>query len=135
MNFIDTVLVADVPNKNKHIYPKSLLVKIVSDFQDMIKTRSLFGQMDFPSDAKIYLENASHIVTKLTMKGDEMVAEIETISSPCGKVLKDLIENKAKITLRPYGVGGGKLDEDGNIVIDSSYKMISISVVDSEKAA
>jgi len=135
MNFRGEVLVADVPNKNNRIYPKHLLEEIVAKFQDVIKNRGLIGQMGYPGDSMIHFAEASHIVTDLAMEDNKMVAEIETIQTPCGKELEKLLKGDAKIALRPYGVGNGKVNEDGVLVIDDSYKMISISVVDAEKAS
>lgn len=130
----DTVLVADKPTKNKHIYPRELLESEVARLQDIISCRALVGQMGYPSDSLIHLDNASHVITKLFMDGDNMIAEIETLHTPNGMILEESLNNDL-MALRPYGVGYGVVDENGILTLNDSYKMVSISVVEADKAA
>lgn len=135
MKFRAVVLEGDKPNKNHRVYPRVLLERIVQDFQDDVKSRRLLGQMDYPEDSIIHFDRASHVITELVMEGDNMVAEIETLDTPFGRVLESLLSGGAALALRPYGVGNGKVNDDGILMIDDSYKMVSISVVEADKAS
>ena len=129
IKYRDVVLESNKVTKTKRIYPKELLEKNVASLQEVIKGRGLFGQMDFPSDSLIHISDASHIITELVMEVDNMVAEIEPLNTPYGKVLSQLIKDGCKIVLRPYGVGTGEVNENNELVINDNYKLISISVL------
>lgn len=135
MKYRSMVLEADKPNKNKRIYPRALLERVVAEAQEAVGNRSLIGEIGFPEDMIIHFASASHVVTDLVMEGSEMVAEVEVLDTPMGKVLKSMIENGAGVALRPMGVGAGKVDDDGNLVIGEDYRMISISVIPADEAA
>lgn len=126
--FRATVLEANKPNKNRRIYPEQVLKANVERLSNQVKNKQLLGQIDFPNDALIHFENASHVITELILEDNKLIASIETLPTPQGKVLEKLLEHDA-VALRPYGIGNGKVDENGVLVIDDSYKMISISVV------
>ncbi len=51
-----TVLVADKPNKNNRIYPKAVLERTVTEFQETVKNRTAMGMIGYPeTDGKIQL--------------------------------------------------------------------------------
>ena len=132
MRFESQVVVeGDVPNKNKHVYPTALLKKIVDGFTPS----TLLGSIGMNNQtAVIQLNNVSHMVTKLTMDGNNMVADIETLNTPQGKALEQLTEH-SDIVFRLAGIGAGKVNEEGNLVIDDSYKMVTINALNAADAA
>ena len=66
---------ADSPNHNKRIYEKKLLVREMKRLDEAINERRLMGELDHPSHDAVKLGNVSHLVTCLTMNGNNMIGE------------------------------------------------------------
>lgn len=120
---------AEAINKNKRMYPYDVLDENLSRLQEAIADRRLIGELDHPTDSIIHFANASHIVTKLWWEGNVLMGEGEILNTPHGKVLKALIEDGVKVGISSRGVGNGKVNEDGILVIGESYKLITFDAV------
>ena len=88
-----------------------------------------------PKSAVTQFSEASHLVTDMKMDGDYMVAEIEVIDTPHGKTLKSIMEKPDTFALRTAGIGNGQVNDAGVLVINDSYKLISVNVVPLTEAA
>lgn len=94
------------PNANGRIYPLDVLAEAVERLQEDIKARRVMGEYDHPPDAKIHLDRASHLITKLWMEGDVVFGEAEVLEKTLlGSQLKGLIESKVNIGISSRGVG------------------------------
>lgn len=120
---------AEAVNKNKRMYPWDVLDENVQRLQECVTDRRLVGELDHPTDSIIHFANASHVVTKLWWDGNILMGEGEILNTPHGKVLKALIEDGVKVGISSRGVGNGKVNEDGILVIGESYKLITFDCV------
>lgn len=120
---------AEAVNKNKRMYPYDVLNENVDKLQESIKDRRLVGELDHPTDSIIHFANASHVVTRLWWEGNILMGEGEILNTPHGKVLQALIEDGVKIGISSRGVGNGKVNENGILVIGESYKLITFDAV------
>lgn len=120
---------ANAVNKNKRSYPWDVLNENVEKLQEAIAERRLLGELDHPTDSIIHFANASHVVTKLWWEGNILMGEGEILNTPHGKVLKALIEDGVKVGISSRGVGNGKVNEDGILVIGEGYKLITFDAV------
>jgi hypothetical protein len=57
------------------------------------------------------------------------MGEGEILNTPHGKILKSLINDGVRVGVSSRGVGNGKVNENGILVIDESYKLITFDVV------
>jgi len=53
----------------------------------------------------------------------------EILNTPCGKLLKSLINDGVRVGISSRGVGNGKVNENGILVIGESYKLITFDAV------
>lgn len=120
---------AEAVNKNKRSYPYEVLDENVHGLQAAIKDRRLIGELDHPTDSIVHFANASHLVTKLWWEGNILMGEGEILNTPSGKVLKALLEDGVKVGISSRGVGNGKVNEDGVLVIGEGYKLITFDAV------
>lgn len=85
---------ADVPNSNKRIYPRQVLENVITTF-NALPPRSCICEFGNPEmETKIWFQYASHIVTKLKMADNCLIGEIETLNTPYGKVLQNILEEQ-----------------------------------------
>lgn len=80
-------------------------------------------------DSIVHIANASHLVTKLWWEGNVLMGEGEILNTPSGHVLKALIDDGVRFGISSRGVGNGKVNEEGVLVIGESYKLITFDVV------
>lgn len=120
---------AEAVNKNKRMYSYGVLNENVKKLQECVKARGLVGELDHPEDSIIHFEKASHVITKLWWEGSVLMGEGEILNTPHGKILKALINDGVRVGVSSRGVGNGKTNENGILVIDESYKLITFDVV------
>lgn len=120
---------AEAVNKNKRKYPYAVLDENVQRLMEVVKGRGLIGELDHPTDSIIHFKEASHVITKLYWEGNVMMGEGEVLNTPHGKVLKALLNDGVRVGISSRGVGNGKVNENGILVIGESYKLITFDAV------
>jgi hypothetical protein len=120
---------ANKENKNHRSYSFEALNSNVQKLDECIKARGLVGELDHPEDSIVHFEKASHVITKLWWEGNVLMGEGEILNTPHGKILKALINDGVRVGVSSRGVGNGKVNENGVLVIDESYKLITFDVV------
>jgi hypothetical protein len=120
---------ANAINKNRRMYPESVLRSNVERLKEAVENRGLIGELDHPTDSIIHFENASHLISKLWWEKDVLMGEGEVLNTPSGKVLRSLIEAGVRVGISSRGVGNGQTRDDGVLVIGESYKLITFDAV------
>lgn len=120
---------ADAINKNNRKYTKAILEQNVESLKDILCNGGLVGELDHPSDSIVHFANSSHKFTKLWWEGNILMGEGVFLSTPSGKVLRALINDGVRIGMSSRGVGNGKVDSNGVLVIGESYKLITFDAV------
>ena len=120
---------AETVNKNKRMYPFTILDENVKRLFETIKTRGLIGELDHPTDSIVHYKDCSHLITKLWWDNNILMGEGQILNTPCGKLLRSLIEDGVRVGISSRGVGNGKVNENGILVIGESYKLITFDAV------
>jgi hypothetical protein len=120
---------AEAINKNKRMYPFGVLDENVQRLKEVVGKRGLVGELDHPTDSIIHFKDASHVITNLWWEGNVLMGEGEVLSTPHGRVLKALLNDGVRVGISSRGVGNGKVNEDGILVIGESYRLITFDAV------
>jgi hypothetical protein len=120
---------AEAVNKNKRIYPYGVLDENLKKLSPIVEARGLVGELDHPTDSIIHFEKCSHVITKLWWEGNNLMGEGEILNTPHGKILKSLLADGVRVGISSRGVGNGRSDENGILVIGESYKLITFDAV------
>lgn len=120
---------AEEVNKNKRIYPFSVLDENVKKLKDVIESKGLIGELDHPSDSILHFERASHLINKLYWDGPNLMGEATILSTPHGKILQALINDGVRVGISSRGVGNGTTNEQGILVINNSYRLLTFDCV------
>lgn len=120
---------AEAVNKNKRIYPYAVLDENVKKLIPVIEARGLVGELDHPTDSIVHFEKCSHVITKLWWDGQNLMGEGEILNTPHGRILKALLNDGVRVGISSRGVGNGRNDENGILVIGESYKLITFDAV------
>ncbi len=116
-------------NNNGRIYPTAVLESQLSKVQPLISERRLCGELDHPQNDTVKLSNASHLITKLDMKGNELIGEAEILKTPAGLTAKALVEGGVKIGISSRGMGTLSEDHDGNKVVNEDFRLVTFDLV------
>lgn len=130
----------DTVNQNRRMYPKQQVLKQINDVKEKIRNRQLMGELDHPMEQTdinrmqdVRLGNVSHLITKLQLNGNKVIGNFETLPTPNGIILKNLILNEVTlgISLRQLGtqeenvINGEKID----VIIPEDFELITYDVV------
>lgn len=116
-------------NNNGRIYPTAVLEGQLKKVQPMITERRLCGELDHPQNDTVKLSNASHLITKLDMKGDELIGEAEILNTPAGMTAKALVEGGVKIGISSRGMGTLSEDANGQKVVNEDFRLVTFDLV------
>jgi len=116
-------------NNNGRIYPTAVLEGQLSKVQPMINERRLCGELDHPQNDTVKLSNASHLITKLEMKGNELIGEAEILNTPAGMTAKALVEGGVKIGISSRGMGTLSEDANGQKVVNEDFRLVTFDLV------
>lgn len=120
---------AEAVNKNKRLYPFTVLDVNVKRLIPSIDEGGVIGELDHPTDSIVHFKDSSHKITKLWWEGNTLMGEGVILSTPGGRILRALINDGVRIGISSRGVGNGKVNEDGILVIGESYKLITFDAV------
>lgn len=120
---------AETINKNKRSYPKGVLEENVKRLLETIELGGLIGELDHPSDSIVHFEKTSHKITKLWWEGNCLMGEGFILDTPAGRILRGLINGGVRIGMSSRGVGNGKVNEDGILVIGEGYRLVTFDAV------
>ena len=130
-------LQAEQKNRNGRVYPLETMEKEVARYsKQYIDTNRAFGELGHPDGPTINLERASHMVKELKQEGANFIGKAKIMETPYGKIVKNLIDEGAKLGVSSRGMGslktlGGSqivqndfhLATAGDIVADPSAPM------------
>jgi hypothetical protein len=117
---------ADIRNRNNRVYPLSEMTSAVADFNNRIKENNgIAGEADHPSDRlSVAIDRVSHIITELHMDGSNAHGRIKILNTPCGQIVKEIINAGYKPAVSSRGAGN--VDEEGVV---SGFVLQTIDVV------
>jgi len=116
-------------NNNGRIYPTAVLEAQLAKVQPMIAERRLCGELDHPQNDTVKLSNASHLITKLDMKGNELIGEAEILNTPAGLTAAALVNGGVKIGISSRGMGTLSEDHNGDKVVNEDFRLVTFDLV------
>ena len=121
---------ADIKNRNNRMYPMNVLEKEVKRYnKEYIQQKRAFGELGHPDGPTVNLERVSHMITKLYPDGKQFVGEAKIMDTPFGKIVKNLIDEGAKLGVSSRGMGSLEPRRDMHVVKDDFYLATAADIV------
>ena len=120
---------AEEANNNGRIYPTKVLEGQIKKMQPLIEERRLCGELDHPQNDTVKLSNASHLVTKLHMAGNEVIGEAEILKTPAGLTAQALVNGGVKIGISSRGMGTLSEDSNGAKIVNEDFNLVTFDLV------
>ena len=121
---------ADVKNRNNRMYPMQVLEKEVKRYnKEYVQQKRAFGELGHPDGPTVNLERVSHMITKLYPDNKQFIGEAKVMDTPYGKIVKNLIDEGAKLGVSSRGMGSLEPQRDMHIVKDDFYLATAADIV------
>ena len=121
---------ADIKNRNGRIYPQQVLEKEVRRYnKDQINNNRAYGELGHPEGPTINLERASHMITSLQPDGKNFIGEAKVLSTPMGEIVKNLMDEGAKLGVSSRGMGSLNQKNGANYVRNDFYLATAADIV------
>lgn len=121
---------AEVKNRNNRMYPMNVLEKEVGRYnKEYVNQKRAFGELGHPDGPTVNLERVSHMITKLYPDGKNFIGEAKIMDTPYGKIVKNLIDEGAKLGVSSRGMGSLEPRKDMHVVKDDFYLATAADIV------
>lgn len=121
---------ADMKNRNGRIYPMETLNKEVNRYnKEFVQAKRAFGELGHPDGPTVNLERVSHMITSLTPEGKNFIGEAKIMDTPYGKIVKNLIDEGAKLGVSSRGMGSLENKGGSNYVKSDFYLATAADIV------
>ena len=121
---------ADVKNRNGRVYPQEVLQREVVRYnREFINKNRAFGELGHPEGPTVNFERVSHMIKSLYPDGKNFMGEAKVLDTPYGKIVKNLIDEGAKLGVSSRGMGTLYQRGGANYVKDDFYLATAADIV------
>ena len=120
---------ADAENHNGRVYPRRVLEREVERYQDVIRGKRAFGELDHPETSTIQLEKVSHVMRRVWWQGDDVMGQVEVLQTPCGRILESLVRAGVTVGISSRGVGSTSKNEGGKDAVQDDFSLVCWDIV------
>ena len=135
--FIEGVFMqAETKNRNGRIYPKEVLVKESKRYtKEFIEKKRAFGELGHPDGPTVNLERVSHMITELVEVDQNFMGRAKIIDTPYGKIVKNLIDEGARLGVSSRGMGSLKPGKDGIQEVQGDFYLATAADIVADPSA
>ena len=129
--FIEGVFMqSDIKNRNGRIYPEQVMKKEVDRYRkEFVEKDRAFGELGHPDGPTINLDKVSHMITKLEQDGKNFMGRAKILSTPNGEIVKNLINDGAKLGVSSRGLGSLETRGGAQVVKDDFQLATAADIV------
>lgn len=121
---------SETKNKNGRVYPKDILMDEVTRYtKEYVGNRRALGELGHPEGPTVNLERVSHIITELRQEGSNIIGKAKIMDTPYGKIVKNLIDEGAKIGVSSRGMGSLKKNREGINEVQKDFMLSAVDIV------
>ena len=122
---------ADIKNQNGRVYPKEVLQKEVSNFNNKyVKEGRALGELGHPMGPVINLDRVSHVIKELTEDGKNFIGKAKVMDTPNGKIVKNFISEGVKLGVSSRGMGSLKANKKTGVnEVQKDFVLSTVDIV------
>lgn len=128
-------LQAEQKNRNGRIYPMETMQKEVGRYnKQFVTTNRAFGELGHPDGPTINLERVSHLIKEITQDGNNFMGKAKVMDTPYGKIVKNLIDEGAKLGVSSRGMGSLK-SQGGSQIVQGDFHLATAADIVADPSA
>jgi len=117
-------------NRNLREYKTPILAREVDRYnRDYVTQNRAFGELGHPDGPSINLDRVSHMIKEIRQEGDNFIIKAKILDTPFGQIVKNLIDEEAKLGVSSRGMGTLKSVNGINQVQDDYYLATAADIV------
>ena len=121
---------AGVKNHNGRIYEQAILEREIKKYIDgPVREKRALGELDHPESSVINLNNVSHNIVEVTMKGNDVHGVVEILTTPSGNILKELFRCGVTVGISSRGMGSVQENSDGILMVQEDFDLLCFDFV------
>jgi|TARA_B100001248_G_scaffold256424_1_gene237433 hypothetical protein len=129
-------LQSEIKNRNGRVYPKETLAKEVSRYnREFVEQKRAFGELGHPDGPTVNLERVSHMITNLYPDGNNFIGEAKIMDTPYGKIVKNLIDEGAKLGVSSRGMGSLQRGRGGEAMVGKDFYLATAADIVADPSA
>jgi hypothetical protein len=130
-HFIEGVFMqSEQKNRNGRVYPKPIMEREVKRYEkEYINEKRAFGELGHPDSPSINLDRVSHMIVSLKEDGNNYIGKAKILGTPYGNIVKNLIDEGAKLGVSSRGMGSLKPSNGYQLVQDDFYLATAADIV------
>ena len=134
--FIEGVFMqSEIKNRNGRVYPKEVMQKEVNRYnKEFVEQDRAFGELGHPEGPTINLDKVSHMITKLEEDGNNYVGRAKILSTPNGMIVRNLIDDGAKLVVSSRGLGSLE-QKGGSQVVKDDFQLATAGDIVADPSA
>lgn len=129
-------LQGNLKNRNGRMYRTETLDKEVGRYnQQYVKENRAFGELGHPSGPTINLERVSHMIKNLDRDGDNFIGRAKIMDTPYGNIVKNLMDEGAKLGVSSRGMGSLKENKNGVMEVQDDFYLATAGDIVADPSA
>lgn len=135
--FIEGVFMqAETKNRNGRIYPKEVLQKEAKRYTEkFINSKRAFGELGHPDGPTVNLERVSHMIEELEEVDNNFMGRAKILDTPYGKIVKNLIDEGARLGVSSRGMGSLKAGKNGIQEVQKDFYLATAADIVADPSA
>jgi len=114
----------DTRNQNSRRYPSDVLEREVNNYLKLVKENRALGECDHSENEVVNLKNASHLITNLWWKGNDLWCKAKVLSTPAGQILRSLVNDGVQLGISSRALGSLSEGGDGTKIVGDDLQLI-----------
>jgi hypothetical protein len=121
---------ANAKNHNGRVYPKEVLIREALTYKkEFVNQRRALGELDHPESPVVNLKNVCCNVVGLWTEGDDVLGDIEILTTPTGNIVRQLIMNNIKLGVSSRGMGSVRQMGENTVEVQDDFSLICFDIV------
>lgn len=130
-----TFLQGDIKNRNGRVYEFKMLKDKVEQYRrEFVEAKRAFGELGHPEGPTINLERVSHMILELHPDGKNFYGKAKITDTPYGKIVKNLIDEGAKLGVSSRGVGSLE-EKNGASYVKDDFRLSTAADIVADPSA
>ena len=136
--FIEGVFMqGNIKNRNGRLYPMETLMKEVKRYnKEYVQENRAYGELGHPQGPTINLERVSHMIKDLHQDGNNVRGKAKIMTeTPMGKIVKNLMDEGAKLGVSSRGMGTLKPGKNGTNMVQNDFQLATAADIVADPSA
>jgi len=136
--FIEGVFMqGNIKNRNGRMYPMETLMNEVKRYnKEYVEQNRAYGELGHPQGPTINLERVSHMIKGLKQDGNNIIGRAKIMTeTPMGKIVKNLMDEGAKLGVSSRGMGTLKSSREGVNMVQPDFQLATAADIVADPSA